>query len=393
MDAKEWLAVNALPGMGAARIAQMVARKPQWPQGWLATLPSNAANALRLWLSQPERSPLQQAVDETLAWLQKAPRRHLLHRDHPAWPALLNQLPDPPVVLWAQGDLSALEGPGLAMVGTRRPTSEGSGHAQAFARELANRGWCVVSGMALGIDGVAQRAALAAGGRSIAVLGCGVDVIYPARHRDLHEQLGSLPGGLLLSEHPPGTVARPAFFPRRNRIVTGLSLGTLVVEATEKSGSLVSARLALEQGRELFALPGSLHNVQARGCLQLLRTGATLVRHVDDIIEELQHWVPHYLPTGLSTGLPKELPKELATAQTVISAEPAPELPEESSDIEARPGDSLLNALGPVPTPIDTLVQHMGVSVSECQQRLLMLELDGKVAQQAGGWVRLAVPW
>lgn len=381
MDAKEWLAVNALPGMGAARIAQMVARKPQWPQGWLATLPSNAANALRLWLSQPERSPLQQAVDETLAWLQKAPRRHLLHRDHPAWPALLNQLPDPPVVLWAQGDLSALEGPGLAMVGTRRPTSEGSGHAQAFARELANRGWCIVSGMALGVDGVAQRAALAAGGRSIAVLGCGVDVIYPARHRDLHEQLGSLPGGLLLSEHPPGAVARPAFFPRRNRIVTGLSLGTLVVEATEKSGSLVSARLALEQGRELFALPGSLHNVQARGCLQLLRTGATLVRHVDDIIEELQHWVPHYLPTSL--------PSE----QTGSSAEPVHQQTAEQPNINAQSGDSLLNALGPVPTPIDTLVQHTGVSVSECQQRLLMLELDGKVAQQAGGWVRLAAPW
>ncbi|WP_311063411.1 DNA-processing protein DprA [Halomonas sp. DWK9] len=381
MDAKEWLAVNALPGMGATRIAQLVARKPQWPQGWLAALPSNAANALRLWLAQPERSPLQQAVDETLAWLQKAPRRHLLHRDHPAWPALLNQLPDPPVVLWAQGDLSALESPGLAMVGTRRPTSEGSGHAQAFARELANRGWCVVSGMALGVDGVAQRAALAAGGRSIAVLGCGVDVVYPARHRDLHEQLGSLPGGLLLSEHPPGTIARPAFFPRRNRIVTGLSLGTLVVEATEKSGSLVSARLALEQGRELFALPGSLHNVQARGCLQLLRTGATLVRHVDDIVEELQHWVPHYLPT----------------AHTLSSVEPASAQPLASSvkqpDADSQPVDRLLNALGPAPTPIDMLVQQMGLSVSECQQRLLMLELDGKVAQQAGGWVRLAAPW
>lgn len=381
MDAKEWLAVNALPGMGATRIAQLVARKPQWPQGWLAALPSNAANALRLWLAQPERSPLQQAVDGTLAWLHKAPRRHLLHRDHPAWPALLNQLPDPPVVLWAQGDLSALEGPGLAMVGTRRPTSEGSGHAQAFARELANRGWCVVSGMALGVDGVAQRAALAAGGRSIAVLGCGVDVVYPARHRDLHEQLGSLPGGLLLSEHPPGTIARPAFFPRRNRIVTGLSLGTLVVEATEKSGSLVSARLALEQSRELFALPGSLHNVQARGCLQLLRTGATLVRHVDDIVEELQHWVPHYLPT----------------AYTLSSAEPASAQPLTSSaqqpDADAQPVDRLLNALGPAPTPIDMLVQQMGLSVSECQQRLLMLELDGKVAQQAGGWVRLAAPW
>ncbi|MEC8936552.1 MAG: DNA-processing protein DprA [Pseudomonadota bacterium] len=373
MDAKEWLAVSALPGMGAARIAQMVARKPQWPQGWLATLPSNAANALRLWLAQPERSPLQQTVNDTLSWLQEGPNRHLLHRDHPAWPDLLSQLPDPPAVLWAQGDLRALEAPGLAMVGTRRPTSEGSGHAQAFARELANRGWCIVSGMALGVDGVAQRAALAAGGSSIAVLGCGIDVIYPARHRDLYEQLSTLPGGLLLSEHPPGTVAHPAFFPRRNRIVTGLSLGTLVVEAAEKSGSLVSARLALEQGRELFALPGSLHNVQARGCLQLLRSGATLVRHVDDILEELQHWVSRFVPAPLAVA-----------ADEPLAHQPSVELPS---------ADNLLNALGPSPTPIDVLVQSTGISVSECQQRLLMLELDGKVTQQAGGWVRLAAPW
>lgn len=384
MDAREWLVINALPGMGATRIAQLVARSPQWPQGWLAALPSAAANALRLWLAQPQRSPLQKVVEETEAWLDRAPHRHLLHRDHPAWPALLNQLPDPPVVLWAQGDLQALEGPGLAMVGTRKPTAEGSGHAQAFARELASRGWCIVSGMALGVDGVAQRAALAAGGHSIAVLGCGVDVIYPARHRELHEQLSTQPGGLLLSEHPPGTVVRPAFFPRRNRIVTGLSLGTLVVEATEKSGSLVSARLALEQGRELFALPGSLHNVQARGCLQLLRNGATLVRHVEDILAELQHWAPHYWPMLT--------PSEAAPAEKTSPAAPAPMSPTppaQTDSAQTEPPDRLLHALGPSPTPIDWLVQSTGLSVSECQQRLLMLELEGQVAQRAGGWVRL----
>ncbi|MGM0832640.1 MAG: DNA-processing protein DprA [Pseudomonadota bacterium] len=373
MDAKEWLVVNELPGMGALRTAALVAKQPQWPHGWLAGLPSNAATALRLWLTQPDRSPLQQAVDHSFAWLNAAPNRHLLHRNHPAWPELLNQLPDPPVVLWAQGDLSALEGPKLAMVGTRRPTSEGSGNAQAFARELVNRGWCIVSGMALGVDGVAQRAALAAGGQSIAVLGCGVDVIYPPSHRELHEQLSTVPGGLLLSEHPPGTGARPAFFPRRNRIVTGLALGTLVVEATEKSGSLVSARLTLEQDRELFALPGSLHNVQARGCLQLLRSGATLVRHVDDIVDELQHWSERYMPSS---------PRAIAENTSL-------DLPIDNDELK----DNVLSALGATPTPIDLLVQSAGITVSECQQRLLMLELDGKVAQQAGGWVRLTRSW
>lgn len=380
MNAKEWLVVNALPGMGALKIAQLLARQPQWPEGWLAALPSRAASALRLWLEHPTRSPLQAVVDATLAWQQSGPGRHVLHRDHPAWPMLLNEISDPPVVLWAQGDLAALEGPKLAMVGTRKPTSEGAHNAKTFAREMASRGWCIVSGMALGVDGVAQRAALNAGGSTIAVLGCGVDVIYPASHRDLHEQLSRLPGGLVLSEHPPGTVARPAFFPRRNRIVTGLSLGTLVVEATEKSGSLVSARLTLEQNRELFVLPGSLHNVQAHGCLALLRQGAAhLACSVDDIIADLGHWAGEFISPVKSSGNSAAEHLGLELSQRTPLKEPLSEtLP-----------DSLLTSLSATPTPIDMLVQTTGVSVSDCQQRLLMLELEGWVSQQAGGWVRL----
>ncbi|MBP5981500.1 MAG: DNA-processing protein DprA [Halomonas sp.] len=393
MDASEWLVVNALPGMGALRISQLVARKPRWPEGWLAALPSNAASALRLWLEHPERSQLQQCVDDALAWQQGGPNRHILHRHHPAWPELLNQLPDPPAILWAQGDLRALNGPTLAIVGTRKPTSEGSANAQGFARELAHRGWCIVSGMALGIDGIAQRAALNAGGSSIAVLGCGVDVIYPARHRDLHEQLSHAPGGLVLSEHPPGTTARPAFFPRRNRIVTGLSLGTLVVEATEKSGSLVSARLALEQGKELFALPGSLHNVQAQGCLHLLRNGATLVRHVDDIVDELQQWAGHFLPQAGHGQADYDQTGHQQAGRDQLAAAPLPPLPSSLPPRESEPlPDTLLNALSTTPVPIDVLVHNTGETVSSCQQRLLMLELDGWVAQQAGGWVRLPRP-
>ncbi|MGO2393374.1 MAG: DNA-processing protein DprA [Halomonas sp.] len=374
MNTQQWLVINALPGMGALRIAQLVARQPQWPEGWLAALPSRAAKELRVWLEHPARSPLQKVVDDTLAWQKNTPNRHVLHRDHPAWPALLNEVADPPVVLWAQGDLDALEGPKLAIVGTRRPTGEGSHNAQTFARDLVRRGWCVVSGMALGVDAVAQRAALKAGGSTIAVLGCGVDVIYPASHRDLHEQLSQVPGGLLLSEHPPGTVARPAFFPRRNRIVTGLALGTLVVEATEKSGSLVSARLTLEQNRELFVLPGSLHNVQASGCLALLRQGsASLACSVDDIIADLGHWAGAFIPETDAIQ-----PSLGALEGNPASAEPLP--------------DTLLEALSATPTPIDLLVHATGVTVSDCQQRLLMLELDGWVAQQAGGWVRLPRP-
>jgi DNA processing protein len=371
MDAKEWLVLSALPGLGAQRIAKLAEQSPEWPHGWLAVLPPQAASELRLWLDHPARSPLQNVVEDNLVWEAAAPHRALLYPGHPVWPALLSEIADPPPVLWAQGDLQALTLPGLAMVGTRRPTSEGAANAQAFARDFARRGWCVVSGMALGIDALAQRAALDAGGASIAVLACGIDVIYPARHRDLYQRLSQTPGGLVLAEHPLGTAARPAYFPRRNRIVTGLSLGTLVVEAAEKSGSLVSARLALEQGRELFAIPSSIHNLQAHGCLQLLRTGATLARSSRDILDELQHWAETFMTSAqkeATTASPVEAPRN----------EPLP--------------DTLLTALTEVPTPIDTLVQRAAISVSECQQRLLMLELEGFVAQQTGGWVRLPRP-
>ncbi|MWJ27274.1 DNA-protecting protein DprA [Halomonas sp. ZH2S] len=380
MDAREWLVAASLPGMGALRIAELAAREPKWPEGWLAGMPHKAAQALRLWLEYPARSPLRDILEHTQAWLDGAPGRYLLYPGHPDWPALLRQLPDPPVVLWAQGDLKALGLPTLAMVGTRRPTQEGAGNARAFAKELSRRGWCIVSGMALGIDGIAQQAALDAGGASVAVLGCGTDVVYPPRHRELHQRLTESPGGLLLSEHPPGTQARPAFFPRRNRIVTGLSLGVLVVEAAEKSGSLVSARLALEQDRELFALPGSIHNVQARGCLKLIREGnAHLVRDAQDILGELGHWASSFLPCDA-----------LMTSDNSVSTTEQSALAENSaSGMEGPLPDDLLRWLGTSPTPIDALVQASEVSVSDCQQRLLMLELDGWVTQQAGGWVRL----
>jgi len=357
--ASDWLALARLPGMGAARLAELSAARPAWPQGWLTVLPPRAALALRLWLDHPARSPLSAVLAADAAWLEAAPTRHLLHPDHPAWPALLAQIDDPPPVLWALGDLDALAAPRLALVGSRRPTREGLTNAAGFARELAARNWCVVSGMALGIDAAAQQAALDGGGASIAVLGCGVDVVYPPRHQRLHQRLQGT-GGLLLSEHPPGTRARSGFFPRRNRIVTGLSLGVLVVEAAERSGSLVSARLALEQNREVFALPGSIHNPMARGCLQLIRDGAVLVRDLDDILAELCQWA--------------------VAAAPVSPSAPAGDDPDE---------DALLRWLSDTPTPVDALVALTGRGVAECQRGLLELELTGAAAHTAGGWVRL----
>lgn len=365
-QAREWLALFHLPGLGSRRLSALAEQSPAWPQGWLAALPGEAASALRLWLDHPSRSPIAARVETDLAWLNDGPERHLLYPGHPAWPWLLDEIADSPLLLWAQGDLEALTPPKLAMVGSRRPTREGLGNAAAFARELAGRGWSIVSGMALGIDGAAQEAALETGGKSVGVLACGVDVVYPPRHHRLHVRLQA-PGGLLVSEHPPGTRARAGFFPRRNRIVTGLSLGVLVVEAAEKSGSLISARLATEQNREVFALPGSLHNPQARGCLQLIRQGAVLVREVDDILHELAQWAA--VPSAAA-----------ALSQRDESPEDGPE------------SDALLRWLSSSPTPVDSLVGLSGLSVIECQRRLLELELQGRVTQAMGGWIRLPTP-
>ncbi|MCA1770212.1 MAG: DNA-processing protein DprA [Halomonas sp.] len=343
LGSREWLVLSNLPGLGAARLTELAATAKAWPDGWLALLPREAATSLRMWLDHPGRSPLSDEIARAEAWLA--------------------EIPDPPPLLWAWGDLAALAPPRLAIVGARRATREGLTNAAAFARELAGRGWCVVSGMALGIDAAAQEAALDAGGPSVAVLGCGVDVAYPPRHHRLHARLRE-PGGLLLAEHPPGTRARPGFFPRRNRIVTGLSFGVLVVEAAERSGSLVSARLAGEQGREVFALPGSIHNPQALGCLRLIRDGAVLVRDVDDIVAELTQWLPASSPLALPG--------------------------QAHAEDEAFPGDPLLSWLSGNPTPVDTLVGLSGLGIAECQRRLLELELEGRVAHAAGGWVRLS---
>ncbi|MGC3873764.1 DNA-processing protein DprA [Halomonas sp. GXIMD04776] len=360
MTTSDWLALSLLPGMGPRRLALLRERQPPWPQGWLALLPASARDALRLWLDHPARSPLQPKVKRALAWEAMHPAHHLLTPAHAAWPELLDELPDPPPVLWAKGDLTSLASPGIAIVGTRRPTREGLGNTVRFATDLVGRGFCVVSGMALGVDGRAHHAALQAGGPSIGVLGCGIDVIYPVRHGELFRRMLDQ-GGLLLSEHAPNVRANPAFFPRRNRIVTGLSLGVLVVEAAEKSGSLISARLAMEQNREVFTLPGSIHNPQARGCLALLRQGATLVTCVDDILAELGHW-------GIT----------------------APAAPVEKQGAAPLGNDDpLLALLSDSPTPLDSLIDLSGRDFSYCQQRLLELELEGWATQAPGGWVRL----
>lgn len=275
----------------------------------------------------------------------------------PAYPPPLLHSADPPLMLYVQGDLALLQAPSIAIVGSRQCTAQGRDNAQRFATVLAEAGWCVVSGLALGIDAAAHRGALlAAGGRTLAVLGTGPDRLYPSQHAELARQIAER--GALVSEYAPGTPALRENFPQRNRIIAGVTRGTLVVEAALKSGSLITARLASEAGREVYALPGSIHAEQSRGCHALIRQGALLVETPQDILDDL----------GATSATLAAAP---AAATTPAPAQPS--------------NDPLLSALGTDPLSLDELGARTGWGSAELAARLLELELDGQVARLPGG--------
>jgi DNA processing protein len=281
-----WLALLRAPGIGTTRIHKLIAYfgSPQAALNGTVTeftdlgLPQAAQNYIR--------SPDWQQIEKDLVWLAKPDNRLLTPFDGD-YPQLLREIGQPPPLLFVHVDVSVLQEPQIAMVGTRQPSASGQQLARDFAAHLAGFGIVITSGLALGIDAASHHGALAAvKGRTIAVMGTGLDRVYPARHRDLARAIVAQ-GGALVSEFLPGTPALAEHFPRRNRIISGLSLGTLVVEAALQSGSLITARLAAEQGREVFAIPGSVHNPVARGCHSLIKQGAKLVETATDILEEL----------------------------------------------------------------------------------------------------------
>lgn len=308
-------------------------------------------------------------------WLAR-PGRSLLAWGDPDYPALLRRCPWPPPLLFLHGDAGLLWHPQVALVGSRRPSPAGRRRAGEFALQLAGAGWAVTSGLAEGIDAAAHEGALAAGGATLAVVGTGLDEAYPPRNAGLMARIAET--GLVLSEHPPGTQALASHFPSRNRIVAGLSLGTVVLEAAMRSGALISARLAAEAGREVFALPGSVDNPLARGCHRLIRQGAALVENPKDVLEALAP-VAASLAEALRERLGSGLP---ATAETP-AARSAPAQP---------PGDPdhkrLWSALGHDPTGLDELVQRTGLTVAELSSMLLVMELDGRVVADNGRYAR-----
>jgi DNA processing protein len=309
--------------------------------------------AARSFLSSPDEA----LIDSDLAWLEASGARILLYTD-PDYPPLLRETANSPAVLYVQGSVSALHSPQLAMVGSRSPTPSGRATAREFAAWFARAGLTVTSGLAFGIDAASHEGALAGGGLTVAVLGSGLDRIYPAEHAALAARIAR--SGAVVSEFPPRTAPLRPHFPRRNRIISGLSLGTLVVEAARKSGSLTTARFALEAGREVFAIPGSIHSSVSRGCHQLIKSGAKLVEEADDVLTELRISVP----------------KEQLTAPSSAAADG------EALDNEY---EMLLDALGFEGTTIDALVARTGLPSESVASMLLILELGGRVAALPGG--------
>ncbi|MCB1626175.1 MAG: DNA-processing protein DprA [Xanthomonadales bacterium] len=353
-----WLRLLRTPRLGASAIVQGVEQH----------------GSAETWVASRERPPrLPEAVGEADArWLAR-PRRQLVCWDSEDYPSLLRRIDDPPAALWVIGDATALWLPQLAIVGSRHASAGGLALARDFAATLTRSGLAITSGLAQGVDGAAHQACLQAQGQTIAVLGHGLDRIYPREHQSLAEAIAS--AGALVSEYPPGTAPRPGLFPRRNRLIAGLALGTLVVEAGLNSGSLITARLASEAGREVFAIPGSIHNPLAKGCHRLIREGAKLVESAQEIHEELaplaRVWADQ-LRGHLSNW--EDAPTSAVAGDARAAAQP--------SDPDY---DRVRQALGFDPVSIDELVSRTALTVAELSSMLLKMELDGEVSTTPGG--------
>lgn len=374
----DWVTLMLAPGIGPRTAARLLDRfgtagaVVSASRRTLADagLPPGAIDALK----QPDAVSLQRILD----WGEQ-PGAHLITCADARYPPLLAEIPDAPPLLYVRGDPSLLAEPQIAVVGSRNPTPSGIEITRDFARRLAGDGLLITSGLATGVDGAAHAGALERG-RTIAVLGTGPDLVYPAVHRDLARRIADC--GALVSEFPPGQGPLARNFPRRNRIISGLSVGVLVTEAALKSGSLITARCALEQGRDVFAVPGSIRNPMARGCHALIRDGAKLVEDPAEILLDLAP-----LLRGLLSGMPGGLPDDSAAASSStaspMDAAGSSRLP--ASQTLAADYRALLDAMGFDPVAPDELIARSGRSAREVSSMLLVLELEGHVSSAPGG--------
>jgi DNA processing protein len=369
-----WLILVRAPGLGPAALRVLIGRHGSAAAALDALRGGHADARVDAATREALRNPDATLLASDLDWL-AAPDHRLLRFDEADFPALLEEIPSPPAALFVAGDPSHLWRPQVAIVGSRAASPGGLANAARFASALAASGFAITSGLADGIDGAAHRAALAAGQVTIAVLGTGADRVYPAKHRSLAAEVAA--GGALVTEFAPGTPGRAEHFPQRNRIIAGLALGTLVVEAGLRSGSLITARLAGEAGREVFAIPGSIHNPLSRGCHQLIRSGATLVESSDEIIAQL---APMARVLGdkirQNLGMSPNVP-----ANAVESVRNVVPRPDREDDPEYR---RLRDALGHDPVGVDQLAERTGLAAAVLSSMLLMLELEGEVVAGAG---------
>ncbi len=349
MDAElaSWVALHQIPGLGNEGLRRLLQTFSSPALVFSAPLSS-----LKKVVKPAVANSIAQGMDEAALapvseWLDNACNNIITLADTDYPQSLLN-IPDPPLLLYVKGRRELLASPALSIVGSRHATPQGLANSESFAQAISQTGLCVVSGMALGIDTAAHHGGLSAHGSSIAVVGTGLDKVYPAANRKLAHQLAET--GALVSEFPLGTPPLAANFPRRNRIISGMSMGCLVIEASLQSGSLITARMALEQGREVFAIPGSIHATQAKGCHHLIKQGAKLVECAQDILEEIGYATSNYhIPADSISGHP------------------------------------LLAHLGYDPTDLDSLSQRSGLTIEALSAILLQLELDGSVAVLPGG--------
>ena len=348
---RNWLRLTLIPGIGGETQRKLLAAfglpEAVFSAGYSALRGVIGDKAVGLLLDTDNEASVSAAIE----WSQ-GENQHVITLADSEYPQALLEIPDPPTVLYVRGRLDLLNRSALAIVGSRNPTPQGIQNAERFAAALAEAGLVIASGLALGIDAAAHRGALSAGGGTVAFIGTGIDRIYPARNRELAMEIGAK--GTIVSEFPIGTPVTAANFPRRNRLISGIASGVLVVEAATESGSLITARLAGDQGREVFAIPGSIHSPQSRGCHKLIRQGAKLVETAQDVLEELRWTVEPSMQASANEG-------------------------------EANTSNDLLSLMGFDPCGLDELANRSGLTADALSVMLLHLELDGRVSSLPGG--------
>jgi DNA processing protein len=362
-----WLVIRRIPGLGPRRFAALLQHEKSLSNCFSGGAPRKD---FLLWCEGNGIAPFEpdwKGVEKDLSWAEQDQNQVFTCQDA-RYPYLLKEIAQAPPILFVKGKCEVLGQRQLAIVGTRQPSVQGRENAYQFGYALSQQGLAITSGLALGIDAASHEGAIAAGGVTIAVLGNSLESVYPAKHRQLAQSI--IEQGALVSEFPIGTPPKPENFPQRNRIISGLSLGVLVVESALKSGSLITANYALDQGREIFALPGSIHNPMAKGCHQLIRQGAKCVENCEHILEEL----------SLFSSFPAK-PQPVMSVRSLVSPQVKEELP-----IAMK---QLLAHITEVCTPIDSVVDRTGLTVTEVSSMLLALEMQGVVASVPGGYVRV----